>query len=313
MSNDLTVLDNNTLVQSDAYKRMLEETSRIASGGNDSKRISIRGMRFREMLGGTQARVNSSGQMNVVFIKVSPVGRTFYDGAYDADNPSPPTCWSADGNTPAADVPTDQKQAKSCAKCAQNIKGSGQGESRACRFSVRAAVCIEGDYENVYQMSIPATSYFGKEEGNDRPLQAYTKLLKSRQFPLQGVVTTMYFDENSETPKLFFKPARVLEADEFAAVNDLFDNSEEVEQAVTMTVYQTDTGSKDIAIEDADEEEPAPPKTKAKAKVEEAEEVEEAEDTEEVAEEVEPPKRRATKPKPTGGKSLSSMVAAWDD
>lgn len=315
MKTDLSVLSNTNLAKNPAYDLMMEETDRVASGGFESRRISIRGARFREMVGGDQMRVNSSGSMNVVIVRVSEVGRTYYEGAYDpnAEKAAAPVCWSADSTKPAKEV--KHPKAKSCDVCPMNIKGSGQGDSRACRYSVRAAVCLEGDFETVYQMSIPATSYFGKSDGQDHPLQSYVKLLKTNNFALPTVVTQMYFDEDSETPKLFFKPVRSLDDEEFEQITEAF-NSEEAKRAITLTVYQAD--SEEFEIDDADEEEePAPkprakPKAKAKVVVEEpADEVDEEEVDETDEEEVAPPVKRA-RVSPEKASTLTQTLAGWD-
>ena len=70
-----------------------------------------------------------------------------------------PTCWSSDTDKPDDNV--DAPQASRCADCEQNVKGSGKGESRACRYSQKIAVSLEEDMDNVYQMQLPATSIFG--------------------------------------------------------------------------------------------------------------------------------------------------------
>ena len=131
MSTDLSAFKGNPLVTSDAFKRMMELNKTLSGGGGGIPRISIRGGRFREIVGGEQVRVNSSGSMNVVVIGASGIGRTYFEGAYDPDVATAPTCWSADGDTPSKDVPSKQKKAAACRDCKMNIKGSGQGDSRA--------------------------------------------------------------------------------------------------------------------------------------------------------------------------------------
>jgi len=62
-----------------------------------------------------------------------------------------------------------------------NVKGSGQGESKACRFSQRLAVVFANDIGgDVMQLQLAATSIFGKEEGDKRPLQAYARYLAAQ-------------------------------------------------------------------------------------------------------------------------------------
>ena len=64
--------------------------------------------------------------------------------------------------TPALDVPEDQRQSGRCIDCTQNIKGSGRGTGRACRFVQRLALVLEDDLETVYQLQLPPTSIFGE-------------------------------------------------------------------------------------------------------------------------------------------------------
>ena len=297
---DLTTFKSNSLVSSDLFSRLMETNKALAGGGGGSaRRISIRGGRFREIVGGTQTRVNSSGSMNVVIVRSSGVVRTYFEGAYDPEKPAPPTCWSQDSNVPAPEVPEDQRQSNACRDCRMNIKGSGQGNSRACRFSARLAVCLEGDYSKIYQLQVPATSLFGESVNGNMPLQAYAKFLTENGMPTQGLVTQMYFDENSETPKLFFKPVRPLEEEELQEVLEHFDTKETMD-AVTLTVSQTDA-KRGEAPKPAKAAKPAA-KPAAKAPVED-------DDTE-----VEGPTRVEKKAASTATPDkLNDVLSAWDD
>lgn len=311
MTMDLTLFKNTALTLDDRFKRMMEETDRVAGMGRTSRRISIRGGRFREIINGDQLRVNSSGSMNVVIVKSSRISRTYYEGAYDPEKTSPPRCWSSDSERPDDSVPAAQRMSNKCSSCPMNVKGSGNtGQGRACRFSMRLAVCIEGNMDTVYQMQLPATSIFGDVKDQKMGMQGYAKFLKANGLMLAGLVTQMYFDENSETPKLFFKPVRALDDEELNAAVVAYE-SEEATQAVEMTVYQADTSPKEIAIEDDDGDEevvvPTPPKKKAEAPPAPVEdEVDDAE------EEVEPPKKRATKAPDAVKASIADTLAAWD-
>jgi hypothetical protein len=181
---------------------------------------------------------------------------------------------------------------------------------------------LEGDTDKVYQLQLPAASIFGQADGNKLPLQAYAKYLAEHKTPIQGVVTSMYFDDNSESPKLFFKPARMVNAEETEALLGHIDG-EEVKKAITLTVSQTDRSEETkaapdkakvvgktagIVIEDPDdvEEEAPKPKSKKAAPVVDADE-----------DEVEEPKVAAKKakaePAPEQKDKLSSLMADWDD
>lgn len=269
---DMTLFEGNSLVSSDLFKKLQETDDNLTggSGGIKSHRISLRGGRFRELVNGEQVNVKSDGFLNVVVINAAKLSRTYYKGAYDAENPSAPTCWSPDTQTPSSDVPKDQMQASRCMDCPQNIKGSGQGESRACRFSQRLAILLEGQMDTVYQLQLPATSIFGEARDGNMGMQAYAKYLKAHKTPSIAVVTQMSFDENSDTPKLFFKAVRPLNEDELNQAVSMKD-SEDAIKAITLTVSQTDgvQAKRDGAVQEdeVDIREPVPaPKKVAKKK-----------------------------------------------
>lgn len=276
-------------------------TSALAGESLGSRRISIKGGVFREMIGGKEYRVSEERAMDVVIIKAAPkVSRVFYAGTYTEGEAVSPTCWSSDSQRPDEKVKAENKQSATCLNCPQNIKGSGQGDSRACRYQQRLAVVISGevDKEEVYQLVLPPTSVFGDGDKGKLPLQAYARHLKNNGVPITGVVTEMRFDTASPTPKLVFKPVRPVTEEEYNIIQHLKD-SPEATAAVTMTVAQTD-GVKD-------KPQAAIPAPKAAAPKVEAEPVE-------AAEEVEEPKKAAPKKAPVSSEpKLEDLVGEWDD
>jgi hypothetical protein len=233
--------EGNSLVSSDLFKSLQEADDNLSGGGGGggSNRISLRGGRFREMVSGEQVNVKSDGVLEVIVVNAAKLSRTFYSGAYDPENPAPPACWSPDTQAPAKEVPADTRQASRCMDCPQNIKGSGQGESRACRFNQRIAVLLPGKLDTVYQLQLPATSIFGEAKDGKMGMQAYAKYLRAHKTPSIAVVTHMYFDENSDTPKLFFKPSRPLTEEELQQAVSMKDSDDAI-KAITLTVSQTD-------------------------------------------------------------------------
>ena len=97
---------------------------------------------------------------------------------------------------------------------------------------------MDGD---VLQLTLPATSIFGKEDGDKRPLQAYARFLAAQNPPVnpEQIVTRMKFDTKAESPKLFFQPVRWLTDDEYPGVVSQGESAE-AKAAVTMTVAQAD-------------------------------------------------------------------------
>jgi len=269
-----------------------------ASGGSKSRRISVNGSRFRKMVGGEQVEVSNSSSMNIIIVNAAPVSRTFYAGNYDPENPAPPACWSQDANAgiPAKDVTDEGRQSSRCGDCPQNVKGSGQGQSRACRFNQRLAVAIEGDLDNIYQLQLAATSIFGQAVNGNMPMGAYAKYLKEHSAPASAIVTQMYFDESASVPKLFFKPVRPLDEDELNTIRGKL-KSEDTMRAIELTVAQTDGVDTKPKLE-------APAK-EAPKKVAPKEEV------------IEEPKK-ATKPSAAVNKesldsALDEVIDEWDD
>lgn len=306
---ELSIFEGNSLVSSDLFKKLQGTTNNLLgtnNGGGGMRRISIRGKRFREVVGSEEMRVSKSNSMNVVIIQAAPLSRMYYEGAYSPDKPSAPHCWSADTTSPSPDVPEDQRMAPRCMDCPMNIKGSGQGESRACRFQQRVAVVLEGQLDKIYQLQLPATSIFGEGKDGKLPMQAYARFLNAHDTPPIAVVTEMYFDDDSAGPKLFFKPVRPLDEDELQQVAKMLEHPD-TERATTMSV----SSPKDVsAALTPPEPKPAPKKTapkKAAAAFEDDDEVEDEPPAE--------PKRVAKKAAPVEDTDpeLDAIVNAWDD
>jgi hypothetical protein len=274
-------------------------------GGGSTKRISIRGGVFRLLSGGKEVAAIDDRHLDVVIVNAAPkVSRTFYAGQYIEGEAKGPDCWSADGDVP--DPTSADIQSASCATCPQNIKGSGQGDSRACRYSQRLAVVLANDLEgDVMQLTLAATSIFGKDEGEARrPLQAYARFLAAQNISPEMVVTRLKFDTKAAVPKMFFMPVRWLDDGEYASAIEK-GATEDAKKAVTMTVAQADntmyaakTFVSDMALQIS------AGKARVKPVVEEDELVDE------------PEVRKETKAKPTAvpkkAKSLADVVDNWD-
>ena len=290
----------NPLVNSELFKSLRDMNKTLAGGsGGGGKRISIKGNKFRLFVDGEQVSVSKEDHLNVVVVNAAAISRTYYEGTYDPNNTSAPTCWSTDTRAPAADVPAEQKKASRCADCPMNVKGSGQGDSRACRYNQRLAITLEGKPDEVYQLQLPATSLFGDGKNGKMPMQAYAKFLDAHNTPIIAVMTQMTLDENSETPKLFFKPVRSLTEEELQAAVVAKD-SEDATKAITMTVAQTDGVKK--------KDSPAGTKAfnPAKDKIEIDEE-------EEVAEPKKVEVKKTATTTVTSKANVSALVAEWDD
>jgi hypothetical protein len=311
-------------------------TKTIAGGsGGTNRRISIKGKAFRQIVGGEEIYVSEDRTLDVILVNAAPVSRQYYEGAYDPKATAvPPTCWSSNTQTPDPAVPADQRQSDKCMTCPQNIKGSGQNDSRACRFSQRVAVLLDGDIEKkeVYQLQLPATSVFGDGKDGKMGLQAYGKFLAANGVHAISVVTRMKFDVASEQPKLSFNAVRPLDQEELEIALEMRDSSE-AKEAITMTVGAFD-GERKAAAPAApaapakkkaapvveEEDEPAP-KPKKKAPVVEEDDDEPAPAPKKkaapvVEEEDDEPVVRSTKkaaPKEEPASDLDDLLGEWDD
>jgi len=294
---ELTIFSQNL----PAHLRALEldaTTKALMGGSGGSKRISIEGGVWRMLVNGKEVAQNEERSMNVVVVAAAPkVSRIFYAGVYKKGVISQPDCWSADGEAP--DPKSKAPQASKCSGCPQNIKGSGQGDTRACRFQQRLAVVLENDISgDVYQLALPSTSIFGAGENGKWPLQTYAKMVASKGVPITSVVTEMRFDTNSSTPKLTFKPVRFLENDEFMEAVEQGKTPDAI-NAITTTFAQADNSESEIT----------PPKLEAPKVV--AKPVDETPEEEEV----EPRKVSTKKPQeePAQKNKINNILSEWDD
>ena len=291
---------NPTQLPAFARKGELSDLARSLAGGSTStmKRISTKGGVFRLIAGGKEVAAIDDRHLDVIIVQAAPkISRTYYSGTYEEGSASAPNCWSADGEKPDASV--EEPQCSNCASCPQNAKGSGQGDSRACRFSQRLAVVLANDvHGDVMQLNLAATSIFGKEEGDKRPLQAYARYLAAQSISPEMLVTRLRFDTKAAVPKLFFQPVRYLSEDEYPVALEK-GQTEEAKRAVTMTVAQTDGVKKEKPL-----------------KLEGTKPVAKAAPVESEAAEVDEPEKRKAPTKanavPEKKANLTDLVGQWD-
>jgi hypothetical protein len=331
-------LFNPSNVPAFARNNVLSETAMALTGGSSGaaagKRISIKGGVFRLMDNGKEVAAIEDRHLDIIIVKAAPkVGRQFYAAAYDKDaSATAPDCSSNDGERP--DPSAKNKQSETCLSCPQNQAGSGTGNSRACRYQQRLAVVLENDMGgSVMQMVLPATSIFGKAEGDKHPLQSFARYLAAQNPPInpEQIVTRMKFDTKSESPKLHFAPTRWLTDDEYETIKEQAE-SDDAQKAIVMNAASTD-GAKaaplaiagkppvkgrptsDLIAETEEDEEEAPapvakPAAK-KAKPAPAPVVEEEEDTAPEPEVRKAPSKATAVPSTKA--SLADIVSDWDD
>ena len=283
----------------------VSELTKQLAGRTGVKRIVPKNGIFRKVVGGEEMG-KVKGDLNVIVVNASPkVGRIFYVKQWSADaEPTAPDCFSNDGTAP--DAGSANPQADRCDGCQQNIKGSGMGNSKACRYTRRIAVTLEEDFGTslegeVYQMNLASKSLFGDSVGdNTHPFESYTKYLANNGKSLDYVVTQLSFNEDNDNQSILFTPVRFINKQEHEVTSKV-GALPNVQKMVTMTPYQADASGRAPKLEAPVRVAEVPA---AKAKVEDEPAFEE------------PKKRESKKPAEvvvTAKKSLDSVVAAWTD
>jgi len=306
---ELTLFQSGSALPAHLRRGELSGLTKSLMGGGSSKRISIEGSVFRMLVGGKEVAVNEDRAMQMVVVRAADANsRTYYGGQYEKGVKARPKCWSDDGAKPHDKVQTPQN--KSCNGCPQDVKGSGQGDSKACRYGRRVAVLLASDIQgDIYAMNINASSLFGQGEGRKMGLQQYARFLGGHGIEVNAVVTEMRFD-TSGPMKLVFSAVRPLEEDEWKLVQSRMDDQAALD-AVTMTVADID-GVEEPAAAPAEQPVVFQPKPTAKPVTEFAVEKPKAKAKPvEVAEEVEEPVvREAKTPAPP---NVKSILSDWGD
>lgn len=240
MANELA-----TILSSVPVELGLDDDTLAVAGGavRGNKRISIEGRVFRKIVAGKEQSVNTNNEMGIIFVKMAhDASRTFYSSTYKRGVKTAPSCWSSDSKTPDAEV--TNPPASSCAECPNSVKGSGQGgQGTACRLSWRTAVVLPGDPAgDIYQLVLPATSAFGKEENGRWPFRPYIQMLANNNVSAGRVVTKMQFDINSPVPRLLFSPEAAVPSEMRETITRQ-SKSPAAESAVKLTVYKADNPS----------------------------------------------------------------------
>lgn len=277
----------------------VSDLTRQLAGRTGVKRIVPKNGIFRKTVGGEEMG-KVKGNVNAVIVNASPaVGRIYYAKQWSPDaEPTAPDCFSNDGRAP--DAGSTNPQADRCDSCQQNIKGSGQGNSKACRYSRRIALVLEEDFGtslegSVYQMNLASKSLFGDSVGdNTHTFENYSKYLSNNGKSLDYVVTQISFNEDNDNQSVLFTPTKYINKTQYAVTSKVA-NTPEVQKMVVMTPYQADMSGKPAKLE-------APaPKAEAPAKAE--------------ANPIDEPIKRPAKaaPAPVTKKDLDSVVKAWSE
>ena len=280
----------------------VSELTKQLAGRTGVKRIVPKNGIFRKVVGGEEMG-KVKGDLNVIVVNASPhVGRIFYAHAWTPDaEPTSPDCFSNDGRAP--DAGSTNKQADRCDSCERNIKGSGMGSSKACRYSRRIVVVLEEDFGTslegeVYQMNLASKSLFGDSVGdNTHTFENYTKYLSNNGKSLDYVVTQVSFNEDNDNQSVLFTPVKFINK-AMHNVTSKVAVLPETQKMVTMTPYQADTSSR-------------VPKVEAKPELVHAITAGKGRGEDPIEEPKKRESKKAAEPVVTTKKSLDSVVAAW--
>lgn len=291
MSNDISIFNQPTDVAVAQRKGALSDVFQAPPPKPTGSRIqALNNGKFKKVVNGVDAPKQVADEITVVIVGALPkVSREYYEGEYDENNKSLPTCWSNLGDKPEEGSTSPQSTA--CATCPQNIKGSGAGDRKACKYQRRLAIMLPGDMKTIYQMKIPGGSLFDKGAGNAFGFEAYVKYIVNNGYSPDTIVTKIFHDPNNsgQTYVLKFSAERALTDDEYAAVLEA-QKHPDVERYTKISVAETD-GVTAGEIEFTSEAAPA----------------------EEVVEEpVKRASKKAAEPKPEGKSNLASVIDEWE-
>ena len=302
MANEIGLFEGAANVPAHLQTGELSDTAKaLGAGGGGLKWISIKGSVFRMMVGNQEVATNEDRSMKMVIVASAPgYARTYYADSYKEGVKAIPACWSDDGNAPSANVP--EPQSSLCASCPQNVKGSGASGGRACRYSARLAVVLEGDMSgDIYGLNIPATSIFGDVDSEQYlSLQEYVKKLAGFGYDVVKVVTEMKFDTKSPVPKLMFRAVRPLDENEWEVIKERSQHQD----------AKTHTGERKFERNEDEQDEQPQPAAKPKA-TKKAAKPAPADDAEE---EVEEPKKVSKKKEPEPQTDdIADILDEWGD
>lgn len=223
----------------------------VGAGGN---RIGLKGSRFRIVVNGKEESVRDENYLDVIVVGAVPhVSRQYYEGEYDENTKASPTCYSADGVTPAEDV--KRQVHTKCETCPMNQKGSktvGTQKMKACSYFQRLVVILADDPEaRAFKLDVKSQGLFGEshENVNKFSLKDYTKFVSNRGIGVEKIVTRLSFDTDASVPKLLFHPLGFVGADMFEAVKQSV-ASEEVKTLLKITMATVDLSS-EVAADEA--------------------------------------------------------------
>lgn len=247
MSNDLTTIEGGQIAIPSYFDDLFGDESNVQAKGG-TPQLSIRGKLFRIIKDGEETIMRKHdpetgedaprSMINIVVINQGERGaRAYYEGEYDSSNTKGPDCFSLDGKVPSLDAVN--KQSDTCASCPQAVKGSKMTPSgyktTACALQRRLAIVPSGNLDfDPLLLRLASTSAWDPDgkanaEKSWYAWQQYCDFLFSKGVRHTAqVVTSVKFDD-TEYPKLLFKPNRLLSQEEAAAIGPRMKSDEVME------------------------------------------------------------------------------------
>lgn len=184
------------------------EADSMAAASISIPRISLRGRKFRLIVGGEEIQ-KPSDEVFVVILAVEPgaglMQKTYYKKGYASGDSAPPDCSSSDGVVPDSWV--NDPVNPTCRNCPMGVFGSAVNpnngkKTKACKDSKRLWVALPNDIGGtVFAMNVPVTSL--------KAMAEYGQMLKTNNIPTAAVMTKLSM-KDSEFPELIFEFAGVL-------------------------------------------------------------------------------------------------------
>lgn len=179
-------------IKEQLQKQAADLNDRVAPASGIS--ISIKNGEFRFPDGR-----KTSDPIEVVIVDFA-AANLFYEGKFDANNMTPPSCFAI-GTNPIKLEPSENspvKQSDSCSGCPMNEFGS-DGKGKACKNTrILGVLPPDADADTpMWKLSVPPTS----SKNWDNYVRQVSTMF---QMPPVSVVTTIAFDENFEYPVLKF-------------------------------------------------------------------------------------------------------------
>lgn len=209
MANELVVPD---YLKNQVPAETAGDVDSLASASLSIPRISLKGKKFRVILDGEEVQKPST-ELEAVILAVEPGPglfiKTYYEGAYNPSDTSPPSCASSNGIAPDAWVTNPQSDR--CNTCPKNVFGSATAASsgkkaKACKDSKRIWVTMPDDIDGtVFALGVPVTSL--------KNVSNYAKELQKHNYPMTAIVTKLKIDDEEDFPVLLFEVSRFLDLD----------------------------------------------------------------------------------------------------